>query len=110
MSDGPGGKLVSVTRPSASVVLRQFVVFSERAIRDGAPRPIKRTGDGDTGLSGLADTTILLRGPAGDEIRNVASPATTMRVVMVPVPDAATVRATESSDVTHRPTTAVRMR
>jgi hypothetical protein len=43
-------------------------------------------------LSGLADTTISLRGPTGDEIRNVALPATTMRVVVVPVPDAATVR------------------
>src|SRR5207249_3575264 len=95
-SDGPGGKLVSVTRPSPSVVPRQFVVFSDSAIRDGEPRPIKRTADGDAGLSGRADTPTLLRGPIGEETRNVALPVTTIRVEMVPVPDAATVRATES--------------
>src|SRR5204862_4275 len=49
MSDGPGGKLVSVTRPSASVVPRQFVVFSESAISDGAPRPSNSMGDAGRG-------------------------------------------------------------
>src|SRR5438034_10982793 len=57
MSDGPGGKLVSVTRPSASVVPRQFVVVSESATSDGAPRPRKRTSDVEAGLSGPAVTT-----------------------------------------------------
>ena len=80
MSDGPGGKLVSVTRPSASVVPRQFVVVSESAMSDGAPRPINSTGDAGAGLSGLAETTIPRTGPAGDKTRNVALPATTMRV------------------------------
>ena len=96
MSDGPGGKLVSVTRPSASVVPRQFVVFSESAISDGAPRPSNSTGDSGPGLSGLAETTIPFTGPIGDEIRNLALPATKMRVLTMPVPDAVTVRASES--------------
>src|SRR5258706_3573787 len=68
MSDAPGGKLVSVTRPSASVVPRQRVVVSESAISDGALLPSNSTGDADAGLSGLADTTIPLTGPLGNEI------------------------------------------
>src|SRR5258706_16469878 len=63
MSDAPGGKLVSVTRPSASVVPRQRVVVSDRAIGDGAPRPIKSIGDAGSGLSGLADSTTPFLGP-----------------------------------------------
>src|SRR4029077_3463160 len=81
MSAGPGGKFVSVTRPLASVVPRQFVELNERATRDGEPRPINSAGDADRGLSGKADTTIPFTGPSDDEIRNVAVPATTMRVL-----------------------------
>src|SRR4029077_7311505 len=95
-SDGPGGKLVSVTRPSASVVPRQFAVVSESAMSDGTFRPINRTGDAAGGVSGLAETTIPCTGPTGDEIRNGALPATTMRVLTTPVPGAGTVRASES--------------
>src|SRR3954454_24957188 len=101
MSDGPGGKLVSVTRPSAAVLPRQFVVLSERAMSDGAPRPIKRTGDAGAGLSGVADSTAPRAGPAADETRNVALPATTRRVLTMSAPDTETVLASESSWVTH---------
>src|ERR1700730_10622869 len=97
MSDAPGGKLVSVTRPSGSVVPRQRVVVSESAISDVTPLPANSTGAADTGLSGVADTTLPLTGPPANEIRNVALPATTMRVLTVPVPDAITVRASERS-------------
>ena len=53
-------------------------------------------GDAGPGLSGLAETTISFTGPIGDEIRNRAFPATKMRVLTMPVPDAVTVRASES--------------
>jgi hypothetical protein len=77
-------------------VPRQFVVFSESAISDNAPRPVKNSGEPDAGSPGKADTRIPFAGPTGDEIRNVALPATTIRVVTVSAPDTVTVRATES--------------
>src|SRR5258706_2253904 len=95
MSAGPGGKLASVTRPSAPVVPRHLDMVSEVAIRDGIPRPTRIVGDADGGLSGWAVTTTPFAGPVGDEIRNIALPATTMRVLTVPVAGTVMVRASE---------------
>src|SRR5258705_12660277 len=95
MSTGPGGKLVSATRTSAPVVPRPLEMVSEVATSDGIPRPSRIVGDADGGLSGWAVTTTPFPGPAGDEIRNVAVPATTMRVLVVPVAGTAMVRASQ---------------
>src|SRR5262245_23509786 len=62
-SAGPGGNVVSVTRPSASVVPRHLVLSSGSSINDGAPRPVARIGVAWAGLSGPADTMSPFTGP-----------------------------------------------
>src|SRR5262245_27523776 len=95
MSDGPGGKLVSVTRPSASVVPRHVDAARDVAIKDGIPRPTRIVGDAAGGSSGWAVTANPFAGPVGDAIRNVALPARKIRVLTVPVAGTVTVRASE---------------
>ena len=88
---GPGGKFVSVTRPSASVTPRH-------------PNEVARlaNGNGSGGTLGDAEIRTAFAGPNGDVMRNVARPATTSGVSTVPLPDTATTREVVSSTLAHR--------
>src|SRR5919201_5300869 len=88
---GPGGKFVSVTRPSASVAPRHPNDDARAANGKAAGGP--RVGD--------ADTRAAARGPRGDVMRNFARPPTTRTTSTVALSDTGTTRDVVSTTFAH---------
>src|SRR5258705_10860418 len=75
---GPGGKFVSITRPSLSVAPRH---------PNEVTRLANGNGNGNGGALGDADIRTPIAGPSGELMRNVARPPTTSGVSTVPLAD-----------------------